>query len=102
MFMLAQIVTRVRNVLIQKIEIFLKTQQEEEIENYYSQVLHVAIKFANSTFSLIDDESSHALLFTSDCTCCEGNYQNLLQSMSIIHHCRIQIHNSLNSHYLRF
>ena len=53
MFMLAQIVTRVRNVLIQKIEIFLKTQQEEEIENYYSQVLHVAIKFANSTFSHI-------------------------------------------------
>ena len=34
MFMLAQIVTRVRNVLIQKIEIFLKTQQEEEIENF--------------------------------------------------------------------
>ena len=53
MFMLAQIVTRVRNVLIQKIEIFLKTQQEEEIENYYSQVLHVAIKFANSTLSHI-------------------------------------------------
>ena len=53
MFMLAQIVTRVRNVLIQKneIHVFLKTQQEEEIENYYSQVLHVAIKFANSTFS---------------------------------------------------
>ena len=67
--------------LYKKIEIFLKTQQEEEIENFTPKYYTLQSSLQIQHSAILDDENSHALLFTSDCTCCEGNYQNFLHSV---------------------